>query len=112
MNAATDGSAAEGEEEIGEERFLAIVSEMTSADASLSGVGAAILAAHRLGIAKDTRTFARIFDIEHALVLREATSLAGTGFLVILARNARTQRTEYTPADKAMPLLARALPST
>ncbi|MEM9879831.1 MAG: hypothetical protein AAF862_11205, partial [Pseudomonadota bacterium] len=46
-----------------------------------------------LGIATDTRTFARMFDIAHVLVIREAVSLdADLGLLHTEDRGDRSQR--------------------
>jgi hypothetical protein len=42
----------------------------------LSDIGPMILAASYLGIASDTRSFARKFEQAHALVIRELSSLA------------------------------------
>lgn len=47
----------------------------------LAPLSAAILAASRLGIAKDARSFARIFGVAQALVLREVALLADAGLL-------------------------------
>lgn len=63
-------------EEVTEERLLDLVGRLCAADPALSAVGAAILVALHLGIASDSRTFSRLFGIEHALVLREVTELS------------------------------------
>jgi hypothetical protein len=95
------------EDEITEERFLDAVAVISSADAALSPLGAAILAAMDFGIAKDSRTFSRKLGIEHALVLREITALSGEGLgvLKIARRNERTQRTEIALSEKGRHLL-------
>lgn len=95
------------EDEITEERFLDAVALIASADAALSPIGAAILAAMDFGIAKDSRTFSRKLGIEHALVLREITALSseGLGFLKVVTRNERTERTELALSDKGQQLL-------
>ena len=83
------------EDEITEERFLDAVAVIASADAALSSIGAAILAAIDFGIARDSRTFSRKLGIEHALVLREVTALSGEGlgFLKIVSvTSARSER--------------------
>lgn len=78
------------------ERFLAIVSAVCAVNAELTPLGAAILIAPHIGVASDSRTFARLIDVEHALVLRELTALAeGATLLRIVDRNERTQRTQY-----------------
>jgi hypothetical protein len=95
------------EDEITAERFLDAVAVVAAADATLSPIGAAILAAMDFGIAKDSRTFSRKLGIEHALVLREITALSsdGLGFLKVVSRNERTQRTELALSDKGLQLL-------
>ncbi|MDH2328088.1 hypothetical protein QCN27_14550 [Cereibacter sp. SYSU M97828] len=47
----------------------------------LSPLAAGILSALDLGIAKDARSFARIFGVAHALVIRESGILADRGLL-------------------------------
>jgi hypothetical protein len=95
------------EDEITAERFLDAVAVVAAADNALSPIGAAILAAMDFGIAKDSRTFSRKLGIEHALVLREITALSsdGLGFLKVVSRNERTQRTELALSDKGLQLL-------
>ncbi len=95
------------EDEITAERFLDAVAVVAAADAALSPIGAAILAAMDFGIAKDSRTFSRKLGIEHALVLREITALSGDGLglLKVVSRNERTQRTELALSDKGLQLL-------
>lgn len=90
-----------------EEDFMRIVSAICAADASLRPLGAALLAAHHLGIAKDTRTFSRKLGVEHALVLREVADLEHEGgFLIITGRNERTHRLELALTDKGEQLAA------
>jgi hypothetical protein len=93
---------------IPEEVFLDRVAWLCSAGEGLSPVGAGLLVALHLGICNDSRTFARLFGIAHALVLREVTELdEGHGFLHVVDRNARTQRTVITLTDTAAALLQR-----
>ncbi len=74
--------------------------------AGLSPLSAGILAALDLGLARDSRTFARVFDIAHALVLREYTTLIeDLGFLAIQRRDERTQRLFPALTDKGRALL-------
>jgi hypothetical protein len=57
-----------------------------------------------MGIAGDTRTFARMLGIAHSLVLREVNALAEReGVLQIVKRDLRTMRVHYTlpPPDEA-----------
>ena len=46
-----------------------------SGHAFLSAIGPAVVAATALEICADTRSFARIFEVAHALVIRECMSL-------------------------------------
>ncbi|HET6388437.1 hypothetical protein [Hyphomicrobium sp.] len=97
-------------DDITEEDFLKAVSALSSEEPAFSPLAAAILAALHFGIAKDSRTFSRKFDIAHALVLREVSALADDlALLVVTARNQKNQRTEFAPAEKALQLFARAL---
>jgi hypothetical protein len=100
--------------DISEERFLQIVSAICSEDASLTPIGAALVAAHHLGIAKDSRSFSRQFDISHALVLREVSELTSVDheMLSVVSRNDRTQRVEFALTDTAEQLLSRATAAT
>ncbi|MEM6323214.1 MAG: hypothetical protein AAF748_06000 [Pseudomonadota bacterium] len=62
----------------------------------LSPIGPVMLAAAALGIAMDTRTFARVFDVAHALAIRECTSLShDLGLLDAQSRGDRSQRQFY-----------------
>lgn len=96
--------------DISEEQFLANVAEVCAAEPVFSQIGAAVLVAIDLGIARDSRTFSRIFGVAHALVLREIADLS-TGdraVLKVISRNDRTQRTELELAERGRQLLARA----
>ncbi|HEX2841175.1 hypothetical protein [Hyphomicrobium sp.] len=92
-------------EELSEAEFMQMVSTVCAADASLTPLGAALIVALHTGIARDTRTFARKLGIEHALVLREVSSLSDAGLVAVTARNARTQRTELALTSAAEPVL-------
>ncbi|WP_372353037.1 hypothetical protein [Pararhizobium sp. BT-229] len=95
----------------GEEDFLALVAAIRAEDATLSPLGAGIIAALSQGIADDSRTFARLFGIAHALVLREINLLSGPETPIeMIRRDARTQRTYLKLTVKGEALLARALP--
>jgi hypothetical protein len=97
--------------EISEDAFMQIVASISSSDASLTGIGAALIAANRLGIAKDSRTFANKFGIAHALVLREISDISGEdGHFRIVSRNERTRRTELALTEKGERLAAAACP--
>ena len=79
------------------ERFLALAARLQADDPRLSAIQAGLLAAASLGIAHDSRTFARVLGLAHALVLRELNALAERGgLLCIEKRNVRTMRTHYT----------------
>lgn len=80
-------------QDISEEAFLARVAELCAVEPALSPLGASVLLALRLEICSDSRTFARLFGIEHALILREVTTLEEAGLITAMDRNPRTQRT-------------------
>lgn len=75
------------------ERFLALVAEKEAKDPALTSLQAGLIVATELGIASDSRTFARLLGIAHALVLRELNILIECGQLQILKQDARTLRT-------------------
>ncbi|WP_460275794.1 hypothetical protein [Celeribacter sp. ULVN23_4] len=69
--------------------------------AYLSPMGPLILAASHLGLAQDSRGFARMFDLAHALVIRECTSLdEELGLIEVTRSDARTSRRFYDLSDK------------
>ncbi|AHB47900.1 hypothetical protein W911_05130 [Hyphomicrobium nitrativorans NL23] len=97
-------------EDFSEERFLGHVAEVCTAEPSLTPMGASILLALHFGICHDSRTFSRLFEISHALVLREVTTLAEErNFVTVLDRNPRTQRTSFALTGIALFLLTRAI---
>lgn len=74
---------------------------------ALTPLCAGILVALDLGLARDSRTFARRFDIAHALVLRECTMLTeDLGLITIIRRDERTQRLFPELTEKGRALLA------
>ena len=76
--------------------YMALVDALEAQSGRISRLGAGILAATALGIASDSRSFARILGVAHALVLRELVALSGEGgYIRILKRDERTQRTRY-----------------
>jgi hypothetical protein len=86
------------------DRFLALVAAAQGRDNRLTSIQASLLVAAELGIAGDTRTFARMLGIAHSLVLREVNALAEReGVLQIVKRDLRTMRVHYTlpPPDEA-----------
>lgn len=75
---------------------LALVDEITRADPRLTPLQASLIGAARLGIAEDSRSVSRIFDIPHALVLRALNELAAMGGMItIVRRDPRTLRTYF-----------------
>jgi len=92
-------------EEANAERFMAQVERIASAQPHLTQLQAALIAASLLGIARDSRSFARILGLAHALVLRELNALAETELLEITRRDPRTMRTFYEAAPAATGLL-------
>lgn len=78
------------------ERFLALVAERQAKDSRLTSLQAALIVAAEADIAHDTRTFARLLGVAHALVLRELNALVEMGGpLRIVKREARTLRSFY-----------------
>ncbi|ABC94305.1 hypothetical conserved protein (plasmid) [Rhizobium etli CFN 42] len=83
-------------EAIGADRFLALVAAAQDRDIGLTSIQAGLLVAAELGIASDSRSFARMLGIAHALVLRDLGALAERGDMVeIVKRDARTMRVHY-----------------
>lgn len=83
-----------------------IVDLVATAVPDLSPLGAGIIAAAHLGIAKDSRSFARKLDLAHALVLRECTQLEGeAGFIFLDDRSHRSQRVFYDLTEAARALV-------
>lgn len=78
------------------ETFLAVTDSLVALQPGLSLLEAGILAAIHLDLAADSRSFSRIFGVEHALVLRGVETLAAeAGLIAVTARDKRTQRTRY-----------------
>ena len=76
--------------------YMALVDALEAQSGRISRLGAGILAAAALEIASDSRSFARILGVAHALVLREISALsADGGYISIVKRDERTQRTKY-----------------
>lgn len=90
-----------------EDDLVDIVNKITSRNIDgVSSIGAAILAAAELDVCSDSRRFARIFEIGHAVVIRECNSLAEeTGFLNITARKESSQSLHYSLPAKATSML-------
>lgn len=78
------------------ELFLSLVTQMQAKDPRLNSMQAALIVAAERGIACDSRTFARLLGVAHALVLRELNALAEMdGPLRVIKKEARTLRTHY-----------------
>jgi hypothetical protein len=93
---------------ISEEQFLGAVASLCEAEAHLTQLGAGVLVALHHGIAGDSRSFARIFGVEHALVLREVTALADdVAVISVVERNAKTHRTRYALNPRGEDLVSR-----
>ncbi len=75
--------------------FMDEVARICKVDPWVSTLGAGILAAISLEIARDSRAFAKAFGIEHALVLREVQTLVELDRLIVTKRDERTQRCSY-----------------
>jgi len=87
------------------ETFMAVTESVAALQPGISTLEAGILAALHLGLAADSRSFARVFGVEHALVLRAVETLVGeVALLTVTERAPRTQRTRYavTPAGRAV----------
>ncbi|NKM67400.1 hypothetical protein [Rhizobium laguerreae] len=79
------------------DRFLAFVAAAQGREIRLTSIQAGLLVAAELGIARDSRAFARLLGIAHSLVLRELNVLAEReGVLQIVKRDLRTMRVHYT----------------
>ncbi|MBY5835186.1 hypothetical protein J3P71_28000 (plasmid) [Rhizobium leguminosarum] len=92
------------EEAFDVDRFLALVAAAQGKDVGLTSVQAGLLVAAELGIARDSRAFARKLGIAHSLVLRELNVLVEReGLLRIVKRDLRTMRVHYMlpPRDEA-----------
>jgi len=75
--------------------FMSRVEALLSGEGALaiSPLAAGIIVAVDMGIA-DSRSFARLLGVEHALVLREIAELSGPdGLIVVTARHPKTLRT-------------------
>lgn len=68
------------------------IAALQAAESGLSLLGAAILAVLDLSGNGNSRTLAKDFGVEHALVLREITALESGGRLVVERRDPRTMR--------------------
>jgi len=79
--------------------YMAQVESACAADPRLSLLGGGILTGMALDLAHDSRGFAKIFGIEHALVLREVQELVDLDRLIVTRRDERTHRCTYAAAS-------------
>jgi hypothetical protein len=87
--------------------FMSRVDSLLKAEApQISALAAGIIVAIDMGIA-DSRSFARILGVEHALVLREVAYLSDLphGFVTVTGRHAKTLRTSLALSDRGELLL-------
>lgn len=90
----------------GETAFLARVEAITERAPELSALDAAVLASLEAEIAADSRSFANVFGVAHALVLRAVSELAdGFGLITVTARDDRTQRSRLSLTEAGRVLL-------
>lgn len=87
------------------ETFLAATDTVAALRPDLSLLEAGLLAGLHLGLAQDSRSFARIFGVEHALVLRAVAGLTADSLLTVTARDHRTQRTRYAASPTGSAVL-------
>ncbi|GEP00455.1 hypothetical protein [Methylobacterium haplocladii] len=87
------------------ETFLAATDTIAALRSDLSTLEAGLLAALSLDLAADSRSFARVFGVEHALVLRAVDALTDFGLLTVTGRDRRTQRTRYTVSASGQDVL-------
>ncbi|MBX5216167.1 MULTISPECIES: hypothetical protein [unclassified Rhizobium] len=86
-------------EAIGADRFLSLVAMAQERNVGLTSIQAGLLVAAELGIASDSRSFARMLGIAHALVLRDLSALTERDDkLRIVKRDPRTMRVHYSLA--------------
>ena len=78
--------------------FMAEIELICLADRRLTPLGGGILAGIDFDIAHDSRGFAKLVGVEHALVLREVQALVDLRRLMITKRDVRTQRCYYQRA--------------
>jgi hypothetical protein len=80
--------------------LLARIAAIRQLDPLLSPLDGVILAAIALDIADDTRSLAKLFEVEHALVIRAVNQLAeGGAWLDLVERQPRTQRTKVALSE-------------
>ncbi|GLK78214.1 hypothetical protein GCM10008171_34680 [Methylopila jiangsuensis] len=92
-----------------EQGFMAAVEALERAEPALTPLHAGLVTALGAGVAGDSRGFARLFGLAHALVLRAANDLADDLKLVqVDARDPRTQRLRLSLTEAGRRLFAAA----
>jgi hypothetical protein len=95
------------EKEPDAEAYLGAVDKLMICDGGLTRLQAGVLAAAQLDIAHDSRSFARLLGVPHALVLRVLVELAERdGLIRITKRDARTLRNHYVLGEEGENLRA------
>ena len=80
------------------EQFMDLVARLRTAQPDLTPIQAGIIIAAQQNIARDSRTFARVLGLAHALVLRELNVLLQSRAVLKLVKgDERTLRTFYQP---------------
>lgn len=77
----------------------------TQSETPVSPIGAALLAAHHLGVSRDTRSFAVKLGMSHAIVLRETVAMTEAGVVDLDDRNERSSRVFFAPSALGQRLL-------
>jgi hypothetical protein len=93
------------------QHFMGLVGRLLAiGPPELSSVGAGLLVALRENITADSRSFARLFGIDHKLVLREVAMLKDSAepLMRIESRDRRTQRMKLALTDAGQLLMRRA----
>ncbi len=86
----------------GSDDLARLIAKARGTDPRLSTIQACLIVAFNHSIANDSRTFARLFEVPHAVVLRELVDLAEAhGRLLVTRRDSRTMRTYYTVVEGA-----------
>lgn len=88
--------------------FIGAVDTLRERRPDLTRIEAGLLAAPHLGLSADTRSFAKVFDLAHAHVLRALSNLDEAGLVTVTERDPRTQRTRFAPTDAGRTLFAEA----
>lgn len=84
------------------DHFMNLVTEAQDRDPKLTLIQAGLLVAASHGLAGDSRSFARMLALEHALVLRELNLLVERGgILEATKRDLRTMRVHYALVREA-----------